>query len=86
MPPDEPDLTAELDDAEEIVFGTVAEVVTEWGVRYDYDDPGHNVRCIAIGEQRAEDIARCIAADHHAVGQDVTVVKRTIRIGEWEDA
>ena len=31
--PDEPDLTRELDAAEEIVMGRAESVVTEWGVR-----------------------------------------------------
>jgi hypothetical protein len=72
-----PDLTAELDAAEDIVMGRVESVKTEWGVRYDQHGNG---RVDSYGDgPRAEYRARMDAAD----GPDV-LVRRTITYGPWE--
>ena len=55
----EPDLSAELDVAEEIVMGRVESVETQWGVRYDAESS----RVAVYGTQRAsEQMARADAA------------------------
>lgn len=73
----EPDLTSELDAAEEIVMGRAETVVTEWGVRYDGIDP----RVIPYGTSRnSERMARLDAATDRE-----TVVRRTVTYGPWEE-
>lgn len=68
---DEPDLTAELDAAEDVVTGRVESVVTEWGVRHPTG------RVFGTGDD--ETTARFIAR-----GQG-TVVRRTVTYSPWEE-
>jgi hypothetical protein len=75
---DEPDLSAELDDADLIVTGGVAEVRTEWGVRYT-DDEGYS----HVAVYYAETAARFNALPRNLNG---TVKRRKIIVGDWEDA
>ena len=68
----EPDLTSELDPAEDIVMGRA-----EWGVRYD----GIERRVIPYGtSHNSEQMARM----HAAAGRE-TVVRRTVTYGPWEE-
>jgi hypothetical protein len=68
----EPDLTAELDAAEDIEMGRVDAVVTEWGVRR----PSGGVFSTSDDETMARFIAK---------GQG-TVVRRTVTYSPWEEA
>ncbi len=72
-----PDLTAELDAAEDIVTGRAEAIVTEWGVRY-----GDEGRVAVFGSSpRSERLARMDAA----ASPDV-LVRRTVTYGPWETA
>lgn len=83
----EPDLSAELDDAERIVNGEVAEVRTEWGVRWTDEMGQHTDSLSAAHGDRAEAMARALIKPHRQrLGDPVTVVKRKVIVGEWEDA
>jgi hypothetical protein len=72
----EPDLTAELDTAEDIVMGRIEAVEIEWGVRYG--DEGY-VGIHGTGPDR-ERHAR-LEAD----SEPGTLVRRTVTYGPWED-
>jgi hypothetical protein len=75
---DGPDLTRELDAAEEIVMGRVETVVTEWGVRRR--DNGNDVGCAN------EYLARLNAAGKNDASLLVgTVIRRTVTYGPWEE-
>jgi hypothetical protein len=74
----EPDLSAELDAAEDVVMRG-AEVVTEWGVRAPL---GHVTKIGSSHE--AERTARMLAADHEANGNPDALVRRTVTYGPWE--
>jgi hypothetical protein len=69
--PDIPDLTAELDAAEDVAMNG-ATVVTEWGVRYDEQG---NVGIYGTGSDH-ERWARMDA--------DGVLVRRTVTYGPWE--
>lgn len=69
----EPDLTAEMDAAEDIVMGRAETVKTEWGVRYD--DQG-NVGIYGTGSDH-ERWARMDA--------DGVLVCRTVTYGPWKE-
>ena len=72
---DDPDLTAELDAAEDIVTGRVESVEVQWGVRYE------DGRTLPYGNSRtSERMARLDAATDPG-----TVVRRTVTYGPWED-
>ena len=73
--PDEPDLTAELDEAEAIVMGR-ATVVTEWGMRHD--------GCLTDVHDHGSDEkgARQSVADHARLNG--RLVRRTVTYGPWE--
>jgi hypothetical protein len=70
--PDEPDLTAELDEAEALVLHDVT-TVTEWGYRFP---DGHVHYCAAGGEGEARYVASRAA--------DAVAVRRTVTYGPWE--
>ncbi len=75
----EPDLTAELDEAEEIVTGRAEAIVTEWGVRYD--DLSGKPAILGAGpdnERRARHEARCWP-------DSAALVRRTVTYGSWEN-
>jgi hypothetical protein len=71
----EPDLTAELDAAGDIVTGRAEAVVTEWG----FELPGSPVQVLSYGT--GEGIARNVARYHEG-----TLVRRTVTYGPWEEA
>lgn len=73
---DEPDLTAELDAAEDIVMGRVASVVTEWGMRHD--------DCLTDVHDygRDEEAARKSVTDHARLNGKL--VRRTVTYSPWE--
>jgi len=73
----EPDLTAELDAAEEIVMGRAECIVTEWGMRHD--------DCLTDVHDygRDKDAARISAAQH--VRLNGRIVCRTVTYGPWEE-
>jgi hypothetical protein len=74
---EEPDLTRELDEAEEIMSGRAESIVTEWGVRYD--DLSGTAAVLGSGpdnERRARHEVRCFP--------DATLVRRTVTYGPWE--
>jgi hypothetical protein len=70
----EPDLTAELDAAEDIVMGRVDAVVTEWGVRYENHDLPYGTSHLS------EQMARRDARTDQAV-----VIRRTVTYSPWEE-
>ncbi len=76
--PDDLDLTAELDAAEDIVMGRAGSVVTEWGVRYD--DLSPSAAILGTGpdnERRARHEVTCWP-------ESATLVRRTVTYGPWE--
>ena len=72
---DEPDLFAELDAAEDIVTGRVEAVETEWGWR----EPDGSVFETNLSEAAARAIAARIDS------RPVTLVRRTVTYGPWEE-
>lgn len=82
----EPDLMAELDDAEQIISGTAERIVTEWGVRWE-DDAGWHATTVGEygpdGEKRARSLVGALA---RGFTNDVGVVKRKVTYGAWRDA
>lgn len=76
--PDVPDLSAELDAAEDIVMGRVSAVETEWGVRWQ---EGGLEQIDAYGSDEAG--ARRGAAGVYK-RLDGALVRRTVTYGEWE--
>ena len=76
----DPDLTAELDAAEDIVMGRAETVETEWGVRW----PGRRGGVQDCGDD--EDTARSLAAHRERTGIGGALVRRTVTYGPWEDA
>jgi hypothetical protein len=74
--PDEPNLTAELDAAEDIVIGRVSAVVTEWGWR----EPDGSIFETNLSEAAARAVVARIDS------RPVTLVRRTVTYGEWETA
>lgn len=74
----EPDLTAELDAAEDIVMGRTETVVTEWGMRHD--------DCLTDVHDygRDEKAARQSVADHARLNGQL--VRRTVTNRPWEPA
>lgn len=82
MPPDEPDLTTELDDAERIISGEVEKIVTEWGVHWRL--PAGS--CV-YNYGTDETTARGSFADaSRTPGVVATLVKRKVIYGAWADA
>jgi hypothetical protein len=80
--PDIPDLTSELDAAEEIVMGRAEAIETEWGVRRP--DLASGVRnCGSDGD--SEQFARYIAADQEKRGITGALLRRTVTYGPWEE-
>jgi len=75
----EPDLSAELDAAEDIVTGRAEAVVTEWGVR----SPSGYVTRLGSDEE-AEEVARELAEDYEREGNTGAFVRRTVTYGPWE--
>ena len=75
----EPDLTAELDAAEDIVMGRAERVVTEWGVRA----LSGYVTKLGSDEEAAK-MARMLADDHAAAGNPGALRQRTVTYGPWE--
>jgi hypothetical protein len=78
---DEPDLMAELDDAERIMTGEVEKIVTEWGVRQGSDTYTLGEYGPAGGQR-----ARCLVADFRRAGRPATLVSRKVTYGAWQDA
>ena len=74
----EPDLSAELDDAEAIVIGD-ATVKTEWGVRHDLAADGEYVWVFGTDEHRARTEQRMFADEGPTV-----LVRRKVTTGPWE--
>ncbi len=74
---EEPDLTAELDAAEEIVTGRAEAIVTEWGMRHD--------DCLTDVHDygRDKEAARQSVADHARLNG--RLVRRTVTYGPWEN-
>ncbi len=75
---DRPDLTAELDAAEDIVTGRAEAIVTEWG---SLDSSG---RLFAYGHD--EFVARSVVASRERHGFHDTLVRRIVTYGPWEEA
>jgi hypothetical protein len=75
----EPDLSAELDAAEDIVMGRAETVETEWGIRVNPDRP--DAIWIADDEEGHADAARRLAAQ---CGPGA-LVRRTVTYGPWEE-
>ena len=76
----EPDLTAQLAGAEDIVMGRAESVVTEWGVRCA---DGAVLQCAS------EYLARLNAAGENGIPTRMdggTPVRRTVTYGPWEEA
>jgi hypothetical protein len=82
----EPDLTAELDAAEEIVMGRAEAVVTEWGV--DCTD-GRGEHRVNFGESQygSESDARAMIDrdQRNGIGDHNVLVRRTVTYGPWEE-
>ncbi len=78
---DHPDLTAELDVAEDIVTGRVEAVVTEWGVR----SPSGYVTRLGSDEEAGK-VARELAEDYGREGSPGALVRRTVTYGPWEES
>jgi hypothetical protein len=76
----DPDLTAELDAAEDIVTGRVEKVETEWGVRRWEEGREHWYG----SDAEAERIARAVALDHEKSGTPGVLVRRTVTYGPSE--
>jgi hypothetical protein len=76
--PDDLDLTAELDAAEDIVMGRAETVVTEWGMHVPYKRP-------YVAPCRDEQEARRVAATDLGRELGYTVVRRTVTYGPWEE-
>ena len=78
---DEPDLMAELDDAEAIISGEAEKIVTEWGIRHNAQR-----RC-PVTLCRSEEAARAAAAYRSdQLNDPCTVVSSKVTWGAWEDA
>ena len=75
--PDEPDLMAELDLADDIVSGRVDKVETHWGMRHD--------DCLTDVHDygRDEKAARQSVADHARLNG--RLMRRTVTYGPWEE-
>lgn len=71
---DEPDLTAELDAAEDMVMGRVDRIETEWGWR----EPDGSV----FESNLSEAAARAVVA--RIDSRPVTLVRRTVTYTPWE--
>jgi hypothetical protein len=79
----EPDLTAELDAAEDIVTGRVAEVRTEWASReISPDSAGGIFRYRTLSEETV----RGILAIRAQRGFRDVLLRRTVTYGPWEEA
>jgi hypothetical protein len=78
----EPDLTSELDAAEDVVMhGAI--VVTEWGVRYYPDRP--DFIWLIGGDEGHEETARSLAARCEQRGQGSALMRRTVTYGPWRE-
>jgi hypothetical protein len=77
----EPDLTAELDDAEEIVMGRAETVEVEWGVSRWAEHREHWFGTDA----EAERVARAVARDHERSGTPGVLIRRTVTYGPSEE-
>lgn len=86
MPDREPDLTTELDEAEEIVMGRTDTVLTEWGVSGTRSTDLRSGLFNAGADDSSEKLARLIAADQEKRGFTGTLVRRTVTYGPWEPA
>lgn len=71
--PDIPDLTSELDAAEEIVMGRAETVVTEWGGR----NMSGGIGCYGSGPDNERQARANAAADG--------LYRRTVTYGPWEE-
>ena len=78
----EPDLMAELDDADRIISGEAEKIVTEWGVHwgmqtgsrvYSYGTDETGARMSAVDAARVPDVT-------------ATLVSRKVTYGAWRDA
>ena len=72
----EPDLTSELDAAEEIVMGRAETVETEWGIRRDAAP--ERVWEYGTDEHRAR-------KDQRAVSGGGSLVRRSVTYGPWTE-
>jgi hypothetical protein len=77
----EPDLTAALDEAEDVVMGRAETVVTEWGIRHA--DAPDGVWKYGTDEQRARKERGLV---YRAAEGPATLVRRTVTYGPWEAA
>lgn len=75
---DEPDLMAELDDADLIISGDAEKIVYRWGVRWS---SGY-LRRYGRGTE-GETVARMSAADALKSDQGASVVKQKVTYGKW---
>ena len=80
---DGPDLSAELDDAEDIVMGRAETVTTEWGLRYEQGATGVRVLPYGTDERRARREQRLV---YRAGKGPAELVRRTVTYGPWEEA
>lgn len=71
---------AELDDVDRIISGEVERVVTEWGVRYD------NGEVHAANEKMARGWYDFQSKTEVGRAWGVTLVKRQVTYGAWQDA
>ncbi len=79
--PDDMDLTAELDAAEDIMTGRVESVEIQWGVRYE-QELTRSVAVIGTGpdnERRARHEVACWP-------ETAALVRRTVTYTPWQDA
>ena len=82
----EPDLTSELDAAEDVVMGRAETVVTEWGVDCT-DGRGEHRVSFGDGKDGAKEEARAmIDRDRrNGIGAHDVLVRRTVKYGPWEE-
>jgi hypothetical protein len=79
---DEPDLTAELDAAEEIVMGRAESVVAEWASREISPTPTESLfRYFSLSERTV----RGILAARARRGRKDALYRRTVTYGPWEE-
>lgn len=77
----EPDLTTELDAAEDIVMGRADKIVTEWGSR-DLGSDGRVFEYRNLGEI----VARRATESRNRNGVPCMLLRRTVTYGPWEEA
>lgn len=78
---DQPDLTAELDDAEQIISGEVEKIVYRWGIKFCAGEPGEHVSKPGWNEQATRQWV-----EQYDGGKPCVVVRQKVTYGVWQDA